>query len=259
MTESDHDLDVTDERREATWALLGWWCEHIFSALTDGTEGDSLSGGVLSGPFKGMTYSFDSGVHDTLPKLIGCYEEELHTGIEAAINLGPRKIINVGAAEGYYSTGFARRLPEARVIAYEMQKDLRPKAEALAQANGVADRIEIRGLCTLDELVSEADEETLVFMDCEGCEADLLDPVKAPNLAKSIILLELHDFIRPGVSKDIMMRFARSHRIETYQASGRDPFRYPGLKDLPSFHQMLAMCEYRPAGRMQWMLLTPHR
>ena len=73
---------------------------------------------VQSGPFAGMVLPDRAcwGDGDLLPKLLGCYEAELHAIIEEILAATPDLVINIGATEGYYAIGMARRLA----------RDLRP-------------------------------------------------------------------------------------------------------------------------------------
>ena len=87
---------------------------------------------VRSGPFAGLRFYVTKAavgaprVADCLPaKLIGCYEQELHPGIERLLGSSPSTIVNVGAAEGYYAVGLAMRAPGSRVHAFEPDTDRR--------------------------------------------------------------------------------------------------------------------------------------
>jgi methylase of polypeptide subunit release factors len=52
-------------------------------------------------------------------------------------------VIDIGAAEGYYAIGFARRLPAARVIASDLDPVARLLCWLLARRNGVGDRVSV--------------------------------------------------------------------------------------------------------------------
>ena len=75
---------------------------------------------MLSDPFTGMRY-LDAVVHGCITaRWVGSMEAELHEAIEEAIVRAPRFVANLGSAEVYYAVGFARRLPEARLSAFEI-------------------------------------------------------------------------------------------------------------------------------------------
>src|SRR5229473_2239235 len=73
------------------------------------TEGQK----VLNGPFQGMMLASGSAEGCYVPKLLGCYEAELHPYVAEAAQRGYEAIINVGTAEGYYAIGMARLLPSS--------------------------------------------------------------------------------------------------------------------------------------------------
>jgi hypothetical protein len=187
---------------------------------------------VSGGPFAGLRYT-DTRPHTLVPKLLGIYERELHAAVEDAISARPARIVNVGAADGYYAVGLARRCPDARVVAYEADAAQRALLAAVVAANGVA--VQIEGAAG-PEALAGAD---LVVMDCEGCERALLQP---PSDAR--IIVELHDVWEPGVGAAVTERFAASHEIVVIP-SGPQPPR--GV-----------LSEQRP-GPMSWAVMTPRR
>ena len=189
---------------------------------------------VSGGPFAGLTYP-DATPTSLVPKLLGVYERELHPAIEAAIAARPDRIVNVGAADGYYAVGFARRLP-APVVAYEADPQQRALLARVAAANGV--ELTIRGAA--ERLPEDAG---LVVMDCEGCEAVLLDP--AP-LRTATVIVELHDFVAP--TDHLIARFAATHEVELVATGPQPPHRGSPLA--------LALSEYRP-GPMRWAVMIP--
>src|SRR5437016_6027102 len=74
---------------------------------------------VIAGPFAGMKYIGSSVASAHIPKLLGTYEREIAGIVEEICWRKPAVLIDVGAAEGYYAVGFAMRLPDSRIIAFE--------------------------------------------------------------------------------------------------------------------------------------------
>jgi hypothetical protein len=192
---------------------------------------------VSGGPFAGLAYP-DLEATSLIPKLLGAYERELHTAVETAIRAGPELIVNVGAADGYYAVGLARRCPAAAVHAFEADPAQRALLARVAAANGV--EVRIAGAATD---LGALPERTLLVMDCEGCEADLLTPA---NLETATIIVELHDFATPG--HRIIARFEDTHDVALVPTAPQPPARGSGVA--------LALSEYRP-GPMRWAVLTP--
>jgi hypothetical protein len=198
---------------------------------------------VSGGPFAGLTYP-DASATSLIPKLLGAYERELHGAIEQAIRAEPELIVNVGAADGYYAVGLARRCPAAAVHAFEADPRARELLARVAAANAVA--LTIEGAAEPEHLRALPAARTLVVIDCEGCEAALLDPERVPLLREATIVAELHDFAVAG--DDVVARFAATHRVTLIPTGAQPPERRSPLA--------LALSEYRP-GPMRWAVMTP--
>lgn len=219
-------------------------------------------GFVIDGPFAGMRLpeaaSWADG--DLVPKLLGAYEAELHAPIEAAIARAPDLVVNVGCAEGYYAVGLARRLPEARVHAFDISAPAREVCALAARLNGVARRLTVEGECTaarLAELAAGA-ARPLAVLDCEGAETTLIAAESLPALGRCTLIVECHDFLDPGITDTLRARLAPSHAVALVAEGGRDPNRHDFVARLNSFDRWLAMCEFRPT-RMHWLVATPRR
>src|SRR5690348_1337426 len=74
---------------------------------------------VNSGPFKGLEYISGAAGSAYTPKILGCYEQEIHAFIEEIINKSYSVIVDVGCAEGYYAVGFAYRSSDVKVYAFD--------------------------------------------------------------------------------------------------------------------------------------------
>jgi hypothetical protein len=165
--------------------------------------------------------------------------------------------INIGAAEGYYAAGLALRLPKAAIIAFEMDQGARERCRQAAARNGVADRIDLRGVCDVTALRDCLPEQALVFCDCEGGELGMLDPASVPALRSAFIIAECHDFADRSITDTLRNRFAPTHTVEMVTEGPRDPNRFPFLRRLDSLDRWLAVCEDRPET-MHWLICTPN-
>ena len=74
---------------------------------------------VYSGPFKGMEYLDYATEGCLVPRLLGCYEDELHADLQRFVDMGVDTIVDIGCAEGYYAVGLARFMPAAQIHAFE--------------------------------------------------------------------------------------------------------------------------------------------
>jgi FkbM family methyltransferase len=209
---------------------------------------------VAKGPFAGMRCIVGSVGSAYIPKLLGIYERELNGCVEKACALNFPLIVDIGAAEGYYAVGLARRNPKARVVAFEMAEKGRAALREMAGLNGVevieetsevgclrsepsrergseirnlilgakfrtpsaALFLDLHGKCEFENLQAAlaSADRSLVVCDVEGHEEFLLVPEKIPALARAHLLVEMHDCFRPGLTELITERFAPTHYVE---------------------------------------------
>jgi hypothetical protein len=221
-----------------------------------------LGPAVRQGPFRGMRYRVRAVHSSFFPKLLGIYERELHPVVEGIARRGFGTLINVGAAEGYYAVGLALRLPQCRVVAYEMDSAGRLQIRRLAEENDVAGRIEIRGPCEpadLRQALAAADGEAVVLCDVEGYELHLLDPAAVPELRRAWVLVEVHDFVHPGLTELLCRRFAATHMIEQFRALPRSRRDLPGpwRRLLPERYVRRTVGEGRGDEGQGWLWLVP--
>ena len=217
---------------------------------------------VKSGPFAGMKYVENSTGSSYFPKLLGTYEMELYDTIEKFSKIKFDEIINVGAAEGYFSVGFAMRFPNSQIISFEPQFYGCYLLEKLAALNVVSDRIKIKAqLCEPEDLnqTINTDKKTLIFMDVEGTEIYLLDKTKVPKLDKCFVIVEIHDGFVPELAETIQKRFADTHTITEIWQEQRT------IKDLTvnSIWKTLLKKQYETllnegrSNRMRWFVMEP--
>lgn len=212
---------------------------------------------VLAGPFKGMKYVGQAIGSAYLPKVLGSYEHELHAIVERTLSAGHDRMIDFGAAEGYYAVGYAWRQRSLKVITFDIDRRGRYLQAQMAHRNGVADRVEIRGAGDAASLNAaiEGASNPLLICDCEGYEDALLRPDLAPHLARTTVLVEMHDHLVPGVSQRVTQRFSATHDVTSVNTAARAP---------ASFFEKLTpedaavISEGRPADQ-QWLYLTPRR
>lgn len=213
---------------------------------------------VQTGPFTGLILP-ETEVDSIAPKLLGCYEAELHEAIEQSIEIQPDIIVNIGCAEGFYAVGLARRLPSATCFAFDCLEEEQARCRHTASVNKVESSVRVAGSIEknqLDRCLKPA-LTPLIVCDCEGCELELLDPATVPELSKSRIIVELHD--RPGtdeIRRTLLGRFQESHTIQVVRSGARDPGAFSVLSSLNQFLQFLAICEFRD-WTMEWTVMNP--
>lgn len=220
---------------------------------------DSYAGVVGSGPFSQMVIldqvSWGKG-SDRAPKLLGCYEQELHAAIKDFVALRPRCVVNIGCAEGYYAVGLARRLPGSRVAAVDLDEVALMACDAAATANNVSEQVTTMLPDELDASWTEV-EGALFVVDVEGAEVEILDLNRMPALRSAMVIVECHDFKRAHITAELQSRFADTHHIENVRQSGRNPGQFAVLRDRPESERWAAVNEHRPCV-MNWLVMTPN-
>lgn len=168
---------------------------------------------VQNGHFKGMKYIKRSSGSALLPKILGSYEEPIQEWIREVIeDKNYVSILDIGCAEGYYAVGFAMRLSNTKIFAYDIEEEARKNSKELKELNKIMN-IEINAECTHEELNFKSKENTLIFCDIEGFEKILLDPQKVPNLKYVDLIIESHDSFVPNITEDLIARFYMTHTI----------------------------------------------
>ena len=216
---------------------------------------------VQFGPFKGLRYpEHEAKGSALLPKLLGTYEAELHSTLEEIVSKRFDEIINIGCGEGYYAIGLALRIPQTKVLAFDIDEEAQALTRKMATINNCEDRIDVRGICTIDFLKNfKPSGKLLIISDCEGFEKDLF-PGAYQNLTTADLLIEVHDFIDITISSSLREIFDPTHDIKSYMSI--DDLQKPRLyhrepvAKLSLQQRYEVMREGRPA-LMEWLYLTP--
>jgi hypothetical protein len=222
------------------------------------------AGVVQAGPFIGMKVPNTLGPH-LVPLVLGTYELELRAAYKRLAGRQYSTVLDVGGGVGYYAVGVALWQPAAQVVVWEAEPSYHPLISDFAKENGVEDRVEIRGFCTIEELApfQSAMESTLIIMDIEGYEAFLLEPEALPGLTKATIIVEFHDNMMPDCGAKILDRFRDTHSHKRYEPRHRVPTDYPieSVASSALFRRQAALAVVeRPTwleGRHGWFLLEP--
>ena len=211
---------------------------------------------VQSGPFAGMDYVAVATEGALAPRLLGVYEHELHPTIEAMSNWGLEEVVDIGCAEGYYAVGLARRLPAVTVNAFDTDARARGACRALAEKNGVADRVRIEGEFRGEDFARFAGRTILVFIDAEGFEDDILRPDLYPALEGFSLVVETHPGFRPGVIERLTERFSPTHDIVRHDPRLQAAVLPDWLSATGHHDMLLAVWEWR-ATPTPWLVMRP--
>ena len=222
----------------------------------------ATGGTTAYGPFRGVRH----GPVHFRATLAGTYERELDDWFERLLEPSAAPFdhaIDVGGGTGYYAAGLALRLPLAPVTVFEMSAAARAVIGETLRRNGVAGRVDVHGECTSATLADALAQgaRTLLVMDVEGAERELLDPSLVIALTRVTILVETHDVFAPGAHEMIKQRFAGTHVVEERRGVPRTVADYPsGL--LPRLRKLMPRTALASIDEMRmepygWLLLTP--
>jgi hypothetical protein len=204
---------------------------------------------VKYGPFKGLLYSPSVAKNRiVIPKLLGTYEQELHGIIKQVQSADYDVIVDVGCAEGYYSTGFALTT-RAQIVAFDAEKNELAYALLMARTNKVESRIQFQQWCSPESLaqIAESSKRLFVLSDCEGYEEKLFAEETAA-MAKVDVLIELH-----GNAKAVLVRrFQKSHRLQIVKFEKENRGYRNELDGLPSEKRTQALNECREYQEWLW-------
>ena len=221
----------------------------------------ATGGKVGYGPFKNLTLlssiSHGTSGGNLAAKLLGSYECELHNAIEGIVAANPDLVVNVGAGDGYYVCGLAARLTGSKVIVFEADKPSLDACMLNVQANLLDSRVTAFGLASKGDLNDVINaRRTCLLMDCEGAEYDLLDPECVPGLARSIMLVEVHDFVRADIGSSLQERFQATHEILRINQTPRSA-PAPGLPKWADPFVHFMQNERRGTALNYWLFFQP--
>jgi len=215
---------------------------------------------VAHGPFKGMIYpSFNVIGGSIYPRLLGCYESELHLTIERLLENDYSEVINIGCAEGYYAVGLALRLSKAKIFAYDTDESARKLCAEMGHVNNVDNRMSIMGLCSSENLGDFLfTKKGLIICDCEGYERELFVSNNVNNLERCDLLIELHHRVDSSIQNYISTLFERTHKttlINSIEDMDKVKlYNYPELARLRFEAKLRAVSEYR-SEIMRWIVI----
>jgi len=155
-------------------------------------------------PFRGARIVMNP--RNSLRKVFGLYEHELNGWLELALRRVYR-VLDVGANDGYFTFGCAavlRRLGvKGEITGFEPQKRcVEMLRESIAAQGPLEVRFEIvealvgreesEGMTTLDALPASDRRNTLIKIDVEGAELDVIAGARSWMDASNLFVVEVH-------------------------------------------------------------------
>ena len=212
---------------------------------------------VISGPFEGLKLNQR---FPTKAMLLGVWEKEI-SYIWDSLE-GFKYIIDIGAAEGYYAVGLARKYSNKKIYAFEMNPSTQKLLFNVISDNSVKN-IEIHGKCENRDLqiLSDKLKDSLMIIDCEGYEIVLLNDDSTPILKNTTIVVELHEMYAPGCTHELRKRFSSTHYVKEIKGRHRNVNDWPSkLKILKYLFPRSLLLHFMDEGRpypMNWLYMQP--
>lgn len=209
---------------------------------------------VRRGPFRGAR--FVANPRASLRKILGLYEHELNGWIAQALPR-VRRVLDVGANDGYFAMGCAAALARggrpAEIVCFEPQAvhvaQLRASIAAW-QPPGI--RFDVipalvgncvaQGVTTLDAHPATDRIETLIKIDVEGAEGDVLAGAQSWVHPSNVFLVEVHS----AADLPVLKRWFDERRCPVVQVDQR-PLPILG-GDLRSAENWWLVTDLRGAG-----------
>ena len=225
----------------------------------------AAGGKIKYGPFEGQTLSnsISWGDTDVASQILGFYEAEV---LEEIKRSGDRTLlINLGAADGYYSVGWARtrsNLDKPRnAVAFEIQTRGREVILENAKLNRVDSQIQIMGIATKETLMSlnfkTPMNEVMILSDIEGFEYQILDEEVLNFFAGAKWIIEAHEFnqeMRESLSKVLEMVQGKFNS-KVVISGPRNPNQFEDLLGFSDVDRFLLCAEGRDGMPGKWLII----
>lgn len=168
---------------------------------------------IYFGPFTGLKIPKNVAKILTVSEILGLYESCLHSKFEYLINNEIKNILLVGGNNGYYAAGLSYILNPNLIKVYETEEYFHNIIDSWFIENNLSN-YEIIGKATIEEFQKIEYKIDFVFMDCEGFEIELLNPVNFPWQKNAEILVEIHPFYIDNLISILSSRFKKTHEIQ---------------------------------------------
>lgn len=218
---------------------------------------------VAYGPFKGLKFSSNAwwGEADRPSMLFGLYEQEV---LNSILNVPKthRTFIDLGAADGYYGIGVLVNNHFDRSYCFELSEKGQEVIRRNAELNSVSNKLKVYGKAEKDffkHLPIDQLATSVLLIDIEGGEFNLLDADLFKVLKNTIIFIELHPWLVDNGEKRLEKLKSDASGyfdISELTTTSRDLSIFPELRSFKDEDRWLICSEDR--GRlMTWYRLDP--
>lgn len=220
--------------------------------------------GVVSyGPFAGLRLSKNAwwGKTDLGAMVLGLYELEILKYIETLPSDRFKVFIDIGAADGYYACGLLRSAKVQKAICFESSEAGQKVIRENWIANGSPGDLDVFAEAndrTLLDLHAEDLESALVLIDIEGSEFEVLSDAILELLAKSTVIVEIHNWVDDFLAKyeSLLLRASKYFDVAVIDRVDRPTAQFEELRDYTDDNRLLLVSERRPC-QMRFVKFSP--
>ena len=218
---------------------------------------------IAYGPLKGFRFVEEShwSAADRGGMILGLYEQEMLNELRN-IPSNYKTFIDLGAADGYYGVGVVVGKLVEKSYCYEITEAGKSVIRKNADLNMVSSQVIVRGEATkqiASEIPQSELDASILFVDIEGAEFDLFDSKFFQDFGRSIIFIEIHDFLRPDGKEKFAQLISDSqstHHMKTIRMGARDLSAFPELYAWNDLDRWL-LCSEGRARLMTWLRFDP--
>lgn len=264
--ELDYFAPMLKRQKEATEEMREAWRKETVAQRLERISletYDLCEGTVSQGLFKGLHLNSDTwwGKSDLGAQCLGLYEKEI---LDLISSEGPfDTFLDIGAADGYYAVGLLHAKMTKRAICYEISEEGQRAIRQNWLRNEKPGELEIHGEANEKSIVSVAKkltENTLVLIDIEGFEFQLLSQEVIAALGRCTVLIEVHNWI-DGFEENypaLLRNLNQCFDIAFISPSGRNTQNIEMLRSYTDDNRLLVSSERRPC-LMRFLHLTPKK
>ena len=218
---------------------------------------------IFHGHFKALNLPNDLSrkeISGLSPLFLFSYEKELLEEIHIKSKL-KKYFLDLGADRGIVSAGVLTCGWFEKAFCFEISKKKQKQIENYFKQIDMMDKLELYGKANEDNLSLINPciiANSFVKCDIEGGEFDLFNLSMIEKLHNSIILIEIHKFVKDFEQKyDVLYKnFQTKFYLKEIFMEERDPSKFIELQNFPDSLRFLAMSEGRYQSPL-WLLATP--
>ncbi|KWF37389.1 hypothetical protein [Burkholderia pseudomultivorans] len=226
------------------------------------------TGGVVQhGPLTGFNIGTRATwrASDNGAKLLGFYEKEV-CDLLAELAVEREALVDLGGADGFYAVGMVKTGVYQQCHCFEIEDASRENIAAIAEVNGVRDRVHLYGVATptFARVLTERGVDlarSTVLIDIESAEFEVLTLECLQDLRRAHVIVEIHDFMRPHDGKhryaELLERAAQVFDVRAFTTGPRDPSQAPLLNQGWTDTDRWLVCSESRATLMTWLHFAP--